>query len=48
MSAVSEVFNGGVTEEVLLGTSLREISYEHSVEITHAVWQYVLNTGKEV
>ena len=33
MSAVSEVFSGVVTEKVVLGTSLREISYGHIISL---------------
>ena len=48
MNSISQVYEGLVTEEVLLGANLKGVSQEQSIEIAHAVYQFVVDTRKEV
>ena len=48
ISTVSKVFNGELTEEALLGAGGTKIPKEHLRTIAKAVYQFVLDTQREI
>ena len=48
MAAVSEVYNGPVTEEILLGALGKGLKFEQRVQISEAVHEFVIRSQVEV